>query len=100
MLISKLGGHPPAGSTIQKSNLNQVWLDDLFNRIFLFMNGGRQSAYPNRAAFKLLDDCQEQLSIHLIEAVRIDLHSIQRIIRDLMSNPAVIVNIGIVAHPA
>jgi hypothetical protein len=40
MLIGELCRHPAAGRAIQEANLDQVWFDDFFNRIFLFMNRG------------------------------------------------------------
>ena len=38
MLISELGRSATARRTIEKTYLNQIWLNDFFDRIFFFIN--------------------------------------------------------------
>ena len=62
------------------------------------MNRRRQRAHANGSALKLLDNRQQQFSIHFVEAVGIDLHSIEGVIRHFMRDAPVIINVRIVAH--
>src|SRR5712691_7652931 len=55
MLVSEARCHAPPGSAIEESNLNQVRFDDLFNRIFLFMDRSGDRSQADRTAVKLLN---------------------------------------------
>ena len=52
----------------------------------------RDGAQSNRTATKLFDNRQEELSIHFIEAVDVDFHSIQRIAGDILRDLSVVVD--------
>src|ERR1051326_8513853 len=71
MFVSERRRETAARRPIEKSDLDQVRLDDLFDRILLLVNRSRDRAEPNRAAVELLDDRQQQFSIHLIETIQI-----------------------------
>src|SRR6267143_1027709 len=50
MLIGELGCHPAPRRAIEKTDLNQVRLDDFFDGILLFLNRRRQRANTHRPA--------------------------------------------------
>src|SRR5215831_8083052 len=100
MLIGKLSRHTTAWSAIQKANLYQIRLNDLFNRILLLVNRGRKCTHTDRTAFELFNNSEQQLPIHFVQAIRVDFHSIQRVVGDLMRNAAVIIDLGVIANPA
>ena len=82
MFVRERRRQAAARRAIQKSDLNQIRFDDLLDRIFLFVNRSGNRAQADRSTVELLDDRQQQFAIHLIETVRVDFHSIQRIVRD------------------
>src|SRR5690242_8777458 len=92
MFVCERGREAAAGSSIEKPDLDQVRLDDLLDRIFLFMNRSGDRAQPYRAAVELLDDRQEQFAIHLIETIRVNFHSVQGIARDRLRDAAVVID--------
>src|SRR5258708_4750422 len=87
VLISELRGHAAARRAIEEADLYQVWFDDFFDRVFLFLNRRRQSTDAHRPAFKLFDNRQQQLTIHFVQTVSIHFHSIERIVCDIERDP-------------
>src|SRR5215213_9005715 len=81
---------------IQKSNLNQIRFDDLLDRVFLFVNGSGNRAQADWSTVELLDYRQQQLSIHLVEAVGVDFHAIQRVVCNFLVDAAVEIDLRIV----
>src|SRR5215510_13664798 len=59
VMICEWGSEATSGSPVEKTDLNQVWFDDLFDRIFLLMNGRGNRAQTNRTTTELLDDRQQ-----------------------------------------
>src|SRR5438105_7184026 len=62
------------------------------------MNRCRQCADTNWSALKLLDNRQQQFSVHFVEAIRINLHSIESVIRHFMRDAPVIIDVRIITH--
>ena len=52
--------------------LDQVGLNDIFNRVAFFAYGGGEAIDPNRATIELMDNRFKQLAIHEVESLRID----------------------------
>src|SRR5207245_9150330 len=98
MLLGELGRHSPARSAIYDTYLKQIRLDDIFNCIFLFVNRRGQGADADRPALELFNNRYEQLAIHLVETVSINLHSIERIIRDFVRDASFVIDFGVVTN--
>ena len=62
------------------------------------MNGSGQRADAHRSTFEFLNNRQQKLSIHFIQAVGVDFHSIQGVVSHFMCNAAVIIDVGVVAY--
>src|ERR1700683_2121317 len=77
MRISQVSGYAAAGCPIQKADLDQEWLVDLFEDINLFSEGGSQRGTAHRTAIVLFDNCPEQAAIHFVESVRVHLQHCQ-----------------------
>src|SRR5678816_4472278 len=65
-----------ARRTIQESDLNQIRLNDLLYRIFLLVNRRRNGPQTHWSAAELLNDRQQQFTIHFVETIRIDFHPV------------------------
>src|SRR5687767_13672417 len=98
MLVRERRCHAAAWRAIQKPDLNQIRLDDLLDRIFLFMNGSRQRADADWSTAEFLDDRQQQSPIHFVETISIDFHPVQRIVRNLLVYAPVVIHFSVVAH--
>src|SRR6266508_1126808 len=98
MLVSELRGHPSARGAINEANLNQVWLDDFFNCILLFVNRRGQGADAHWPALELFNNRYEQLTVHLVETVSINFHPIQRVVRDFVRDSSLVIDLGVVAN--
>ena len=96
MFVREARGHSPARGAIQESDLEQIWFDHLFDRIFFFVQGSRKRSESDRAAVELLDNCHQKLPIHLIKAVGVDFHPIERIIRDFSGDASVMIYLGVI----
>src|SRR2546429_218648 len=99
MLISEWRGHAAPRRAIEKSDLNQVWFDNFFDRISLFLNRRRQSAQANRSAFKLLDLGERVLAILFSGAVGITPPPFEPSLRYTQCVPAFVFTLSIVPPP-
>jgi len=97
MFVRERRSQTAARRAIQKSNLNQIRFDDLLDRVFLFVNGSRDRTQANGSTIELLNYRQQQLSIHLVEAVGVDFHAIQRVVCNLLVDASVVIDLRIVA---
>src|SRR5262249_4609561 len=77
VLMGETRGHPSARRAVQKTNLQEIGLVDLFNCVFLFADRRRKRAQSHRPTIELLYDRQKQLAIDLVEPVRVDFHAIE-----------------------
>ena len=73
MLISRLGGDTSLRGTVQESELEQVWLDDIHDRILLLADGGGNRVQADRSATIFFDDGLEHSAIEIIQTKRINL---------------------------
>lgn len=98
MLVRESGRHAAAGCAVEEADLEQVRLNDLFDRIFFFVDRGGDRAKADGAAIKFFDDGFEQLCIHLIEAVAVDFHPVKSVASDMFGNTAVMIDLGKITH--
>src|SRR5690606_27814008 len=70
------------------------------DRIFFFVQCRAKRAKPDGPAIEFFYYRHQKLSVHFIEPERIDLHAIQRIVRNGLVNAAVVVDLGIIAYAA
>src|SRR5690554_6765308 len=94
MFVREPGRHPASRGPVEKADLEQVRLDDLFDRVFFFVDGGGDRTQTDRAAIKLLDDRPQQFGVPFVEAIAVDIHAVERVRRDLGGNASVVVNLG------
>ena len=98
MVVSPTRSHTAARRAIEKADLHQVRFDYLLDRIFLFVQGSSDRAKTDRTAVEFLNYRQQELTVHFIEAVGIDFHSIESIVGDRLGDMAFVIDLGKIAH--
>src|SRR5687767_11183093 len=98
MFVSQRRREASARRAIQKSDLDQIGFDNLFDRIFFFVNGSGDRAETDRSATEFFDDRQQQLSVHLVETIRVDFHAVQRIARNRLIDASVVIDFRIITN--
>ena len=78
--------------------LDQVRLDHVLDRAALLAERRREALDADRTAVELLDDRQQELAVHDVEAERIDVEHVERRLRHLIGDAAAGLHLGIVAH--
>src|ERR1035441_4977044 len=73
VFICQMCCHPSARRPVEETNLDEEWLVDFLDRVWLFGERRRQGVHAHRPALVFLDDGQQQLAVDLVEAVAIDL---------------------------
>ncbi len=73
MTIGTGRGDPPPWRALHIALLDQIRLDDVFDRVAFLADRGGQVIQADRPAIKALDDEFEQAPVHLIEARGIDI---------------------------
>ena len=100
MLKGEARRHASAGRAVQKTDLHQVRLDDLFDRVFFFVQSGSDGPQTDWSAVEFFDYRQQEFAVHLVETVRVDLHSIERVVGDRLVDRAIVVDLGKIANAA
>lgn len=83
MAVGGQRGDAPARGALQVALLDQVGLDHILNGFALFTNARSNVVQPNRAAVKAVNDRLQQLAVHQIEPLRIDIEHGERAVGDL-----------------
>jgi hypothetical protein len=100
MFVRQLGCDASAGGAIQEPDLDQERFVDFFNRVLLLGQGRGQRVHAHRSALIFLDDREQKLSIHFVEAMTIDLQHLQRGLRSRQVDFPRAANLGKVPYPA
>jgi hypothetical protein len=79
VIVSQLGRNTAPGRPLKETDLQQVRLVHIFDRIDLFAEHRGYRIHPNRAAAEPFDDGSQQFPIDVIEAVLIDIQKLQSI---------------------
>src|SRR6266478_5327431 len=69
IIVRQLSRDAPAWSTVQKTDLHQERLVNLFDRVRLFGQHGRQSIHAHGPALIFFDNGKEQPPVHFVEAI-------------------------------
>src|SRR5437899_1134076 len=77
VLVGKLRRHTAARRTLQKADLEKVWLVHIFNRIDFLAQHCSDRTDPHRSAAKAFDDGTQQLSIDFVEPVLVHVQELQ-----------------------
>ena len=98
MLVSKPGGHSAAWGALNETDLQQVRLDDLFDRILFLVQRSTECAQTDGPPVEFFNDGPQQLNIAIVESKAVDLHLVERIGSDLFVDATVVIDLGKVAH--
>lgn len=90
-------GDASARGAGEKSELEQVGLVDVHDRVGLFGDGGGESVEPDGPPVKAVDQRPQQAAVALVEAERVDLKLAESSIGDGVGDHAVGADFGIVA---
>ena len=100
MFVRQLRSDTPARRAVQKADLDQERFVDFFDRVLFLGQGCSQRVHAHRAALIFLDDGQQQLAVHFVEAVTIDLQHLQRGLGGRQIDLSRAPYLGIVTHTA
>src|SRR5262245_19793009 len=100
MLVREASGDSATRRALQETFLDQVRLDDVLEGSPLLADRGREAVDADRAAVELLDHGEQELAVHRVEAVRVDLEQVHRGLRDALVDRAVALDLRVVAHAA
>src|SRR5688500_20272145 len=98
MLISQRRREPSARRAIQKSDLDHIRYDALFDRVFLFVNGSGNRAEADGSTTKLLGNRQQSSSVHLVATGSIDCHPVPSVTRDRLPDASVVIDFSVLAR--
>ena len=85
MLAAERGDDAAAGGPLEETELEQVRLVDVLDRVRLLAQRDRQRGKPDRAAVEALDDGAQQLAIDRLEATLVDLEQLEGLAGDVRS---------------
>ena len=98
MLVGKTRRHSAARCAVDKSDLKKIGLDYLLDRVLFFMYGGGKGAESNGTAVEFLNDGPQELGVHFVQPVAVDLHSVKSLGRNLFGDAAIVIYLGEIAH--
>ena len=98
MLIGGARRDAAARSAHDEALLDQERLDHVLDRAALLAERRREALDADRAAVELLDDRQQELAIHDVEAERIDVEHVERRLRHVVGDAPAGLHFRIVAH--
>src|SRR5579885_341816 len=98
MLESDASRHSSARRSLKEAFLDQVRLVHVLQGIALLADGGRKRFNADRPPVELVDDREEELAVHPVEAAVIDLEERERRLRDRAIDPALGLDLGEIAH--
>src|SRR5262249_26278849 len=86
-----------AWRALDEPQLEQVRLVDVLDRVRLLAESDRQRRQADRTAAELADDRLEQGPVDALETVLLDLEQVERLVRDLGRDGALVAHLGDVA---
>src|SRR5437764_2686760 len=98
VFVCEARGGATARRSVEEADLNQVRLDYLLDGVLLLLQRGGHVREADGAALVLLNDHQEELPVHLVEAEGVNLHAVQGVVGDLLGNAPVVLDLRVVAH--
>src|SRR3990172_3816933 len=97
VLAGKIRRDPALRRPVDEAEPEQERLVDVLDRLDLLAQDGTERSDPHRPRAELLDDRGQELPIGGIEAFVIDLEEAERFVRGGLGDPAVAVDLGVVA---
>ena len=73
-----MGGDPAARRALEEALLEEEGLVDVLEGVALLAHGGGDGLHAHRAAAELLDDGEQDLPVHRVEAGGVDLQALER----------------------
>src|SRR5437773_5516974 len=98
MPVGEVRRHPSPSRPGQETDLDQVRLVDVLDRLWFFRERGRQRVEPDGPALELDDHGLQQPAVQRLEADLVDLQHGKRVPGDVDGRPAVAAHLGVVAH--
>src|SRR5262245_7179667 len=99
VLVGESGDDASSGCALKKADLEKIGLVHVLNGIDFFAQNGSDRVYANRTAIESLDDRAKQLAIDFVEALGIDIHQLQCVVRDFRRDASVSLDLRVVANP-
>src|SRR6266511_817280 len=97
VLAAQVGQHPTPRRALDEAQLEQVGLVDVLDRVRLLAQRDGEGRQSHRAASELVRDRPEQLAVHALQALGVDLEEIERLGSDLGCDLALVAHLGDVA---
>ena len=91
---------PTARGAHHEALLDQEGFDHVFDGAALLAERRREAFDADGAAVELLDDREQELAIHHVEAIAIDIEQIERGLRDFVRDSTTRLHLGVVADAA
>src|SRR5512134_562121 len=90
----------PAAARLARNeaDLQQIWLDDLGQRLGVVVDGGRDRLDADRTPTVDLEDGTEEAAVEPVQAARVDALAVERVPGDRLGDGAVAAHLGVVAH--
>ena len=100
MAVGTLGGQSPAWGALQIAFHDQEGLVHLLDGARLLAYGGGYRGKSHGSATELVDDGAQDAVVHLVQAVRVNVQGLERVLCDADLNGAIALDLGEVAHTA
>src|SRR5918912_3068268 len=97
---AEVGDDAAARRALDEPELEEVRLVDVLDRLLLLAEGDGERREPHRPAAELDRDRLEQLAVGALEADRVDLVELERLVGDLERDRALVAHLGDVSNAA
>ena len=98
MVVGFFGSDASARRPREESFLQEIRLADILERNALFADAGGEGIQADRAAFVLLHDGQELVTVKFVESGFVDFQTIKGVARDLCIDDALSFYLSKIAH--
>ena len=100
MLIGGLCCDPSLGGAVEESELEEIGLDHVHDRILLLADRGGDGIQIDRSAAIFFDNRLEHAAVDIVQTKRIDLEQVKRFPGNILRNLPVCADLGIVTDSA
>src|SRR6188508_1109689 len=98
MLPAERRDDAAAWGPLEETELEQIRLVDVLDRVRLLAQRDRQRGQSHRAAVEALHDGTQELAIHGLEAALVDLQQLEGLAGDVRCDRSVVPDFGDIAH--
>src|SRR6266540_3737551 len=96
----QLRQHASAGRALQETELEQVRLVDVLDRVGLLAEGHSEGREPNRPPVEAFHDRAQELAVDPLKALSVDLEQLERLGRDLSRHCPLMPHLGDIPYAA